>query len=263
MSRTRILLAILVLAFPLALAADEPPAPPPDLNAPPPNATRLPDGLVTRVLVPGKGTEKPIETDVLRLRYAVWQNDGKVIAVQAAPRSVVVPPDKMLPGWREAVMMMVPGEKRRCWVPSSLGAGKIPEGKTFVIDTELVAIIHRPPVPDDVAAPPADATRTKSGLAYVVLHPGKGDRHPSRSSTVVVDYTGWTTDGRMFDSSVMRGEPAEFPLERVIKGWTEGLQLMTVGEKVRMWIPGKLAYGEKPGMPHGMLVFDVELLGIK
>lgn len=263
MSRTRMLLAIVVLAFPLALAAAAPPAAPPDLNAPPPNATRLPDGLVTRVLAAGKGTEKPIETDVLRLRYAAWQNDGKVIAYQPESRSVVISPAKLLPGWREAVMMMVPGEKRRCWVPSSLGGGKIPDGKSFVIDTELVEIIHRPPVPDDVAAPPADATRTKSGLAYVVLHPGTGDQHPSRRSTVVVHYTGWTTSGRMFDSSVMRGEPAEFPLEGVIRGWTEGLQLMTVGEKVRMWIPGKLAYGQKRGMPHGMLVFDVELLGIK
>ena len=73
-------------------------------------------------------------------------------------------------------------------------------------------------------------------------------------------YTGWTTDGKMFDSSVMRGQPATFPLNRVIPGWTEGLQLMVVGEKRRFWIPEKLAYQGKEGAPKGMLVFDVELL---
>jgi len=70
----------------------------------------------------------------------------------------------------------------------------------------------------------------------------------------------------MFDSSVKRGQPARFPVGGVIKGWTEGLQLMTVGEKARFWIPADLAYGEhpaRPGMPSGMLVFDVELLSIK
>jgi peptidylprolyl isomerase len=81
----------------------------------------------------------------------------------------------------------------------------------------------------------------------------------------MVHYSGWTTDGQMFDSSVTRGQPASFPLDRVIAGWTEGLQLMVVGEKTRFWIPGKLAYGdtpERPGAPAGTLVFDVELLQI-
>ena len=70
----------------------------------------------------------------------------------------------------------------------------------------------------------------------------------------------------MFDSSVMRGQPATFPLGGVIKGWTEGVQLMAVGDKARFWIPGNLAYGDtptRPGAPAGMLVFDIELLGIK
>lgn len=121
------------------------------------------------------------------------------------------------------------------------------------------------PAPADVAAAPADAIRTASGLASRVLRPGTGTEHPTATSRVRVHYTGWTTDGRMFDSSVTRGEPAEFPLNGVIAGWTEGLQLMVVGEQRRFWIPGALAYGEtprRPGMPYGTLVFDVELLGI-
>ena len=76
---------------------------------------------------------------------------------------------------------------------------------------------------------------------------------------VTVHYTGWTTDGKMFDSSVTRGEPATFPLDQVIAGWTEGVQLMVVGETRRFWIPEALAYdGQRD--PRGMLVFDVELI---
>src|SRR5205085_9026670 len=130
---------------------------------------------------------------------------------------------------------------RRAWIPASLGGGKIDEGTSLVIDTELVEIVHRPRVPADVAAPPADATKTASGLAYKVLKAGDGVAHPRAGNTVVVHYSGWTTDGRMFDSSVMRGEPATFGLNQVIKGWTEGLQLMVPGEKTRFRIPGKLA----------------------
>ena len=118
------------------------------------------------------------------------------------------------------------------------------------------------PAPPDVAAPPKDAERTTSGLASKVLRPGTGSRHPTSTDTVEVHYTGWTTDGKMFDSSVARGRTAKFPLMRVIPGWTEGLQLMVVGEKRRFWIPENLAYGGRPGMPAGMLVFDVELLDI-
>jgi peptidylprolyl isomerase len=99
-------------------------------------------------------------------------------------------------------------------------------------------------------------------LAYKVLSPGKGKAHPKATSEVEVHYSGWTTDGKMFDSSIVRGRPATFPLNRVIAGWTEGVQLMVEGEKTRFWIPEALAYQGRPGAPAGMLVFDVELLRI-
>jgi FKBP-type peptidyl-prolyl cis-trans isomerase len=121
-------------------------------------------------------------------------------------------------------------------------------------------------VPSDLAAPPKQASKTASGLAYLRLHKGQGKRHPRASDRVRVHYSGWTTSGRMFDSSVARGEPAEFRLDAVIKGWTEGLQRMVVGDKTRFWIPAELAYGDsprRPGLPAGMLIFDVELLDIK
>ncbi len=118
------------------------------------------------------------------------------------------------------------------------------------------------PAPPDVNAAPKDAKKTASGLAYKVITPGKGKKHPTATSNVTVQYTGWTTDGKMFDSSVTRGEPATFPLDRVIKGWTEGVQLMVEGEKTRFWIPEPLAYGGRRA-PLGLLVFDVELLKIE
>lgn len=121
-----------------------------------------------------------------------------------------------------------------------------------------------PETPKDVAAAPADAKTTASGLSSKVLEKGKGEVHPKATDTVTVHYSGWTTDGKLFDSSVKRGQPASFPLNGVIAGWTEGVQLMVEGEKRRFWIPAKLAYGENPGAgtPAGVLVFDVELIKI-
>ncbi len=135
----------------------------------------------------------------------------------------------------------------------------------LVFDVELLEIIDRPAppaTPEDVSAPPASARRTESGLAYRVLERGTGREHPDAWDEVTVNYSGWRAeDGEMFDSSLTRGEPASFPLNRVIPGWTEGVQLMVVGETTRFWIPANLAYEGRPG-PQGMLVFDVELLEI-
>jgi peptidylprolyl isomerase len=138
----------------------------------------------------------------------------------------------------------------------------------LVFDVELVDIIPgvKPlDAPSDVAAPPKHATTTASGLAFVNLTKGSGKVHPFLRDRVRVHYSGWTTDGKLFDSSVARGEPTEFALDSVIKGWTEGVRLMVVGDKTRFWIPGRLAYGDspsRPGVPAGMLVFDIELLEI-
>ena len=101
---------------------------------------------------------------------------------------------------------------------------------------------------------------TPSGLQFTDSVLGDGDEATS-GQFVTVHYTGWTTDGKMFDTSLERGQPISFPLTCVIEGWTEGVQLMTIGEKMRFWIPERLAYQGKD--PKGMLVFDVELIAIK
>src|SRR6266705_5934820 len=115
------------------------------------------------------------------------------------------------------------------------------------------------PAPPDVAAPPADAAKTASGLATKVITPGTGKDHPAKDDVVTIHYTGWKTDGTMFDSSVTKGKPSSFPVGRVIAGFSEGLQLMVPGEKRRLWIPESLAY-KGAREPKGMLVFDVELV---
>jgi FKBP-type peptidyl-prolyl cis-trans isomerase len=124
-----------------------------------------------------------------------------------------------------------------------------------------IAVLAQTPAPADVAAPPKDAAKTASGLASKVIKPGTGKAHPAATDVVTVHYTGWTTDGKQFDSS-RQGPPASFPLNGVIKGWTEGVQLMVPGETRRFWIPEPLAYGGRQA-PFGMLVFDVELISIK
>ncbi|MGJ8663355.1 MAG: FKBP-type peptidyl-prolyl cis-trans isomerase [Marinicella sp.] len=109
---------------------------------------------------------------------------------------------------------------------------------------------------------------TESGMLYEVLQQGEGAKPASATATVVVHYTGSLIDGTKFDSSVDRGQPATFGLNQVIKGWTEGLQLMNTGSKYRFYIPPELAYGSdaKPGGligPNSTLIFDVELIEIK
>lgn len=134
-------------------------------------------------------------------------------------------------------------------------------GATKMVGGEAPAAA--PPAPADVAAIPADAEKSGTGLAWRVLKPGTGAQKPGPTTVVSVHYTGWTTDGKSFDSSISRGKPAQFPLNRVIPGWTEGLQLMVVGEERRFWIPQELAYNGKPGKPAGMLAFDVELIEVR
>jgi FKBP-type peptidyl-prolyl cis-trans isomerase len=160
---------------------------------------------------------------------------------------------------------MTIGETRRCWVPQALaynGRAGRPTG-TVVFDIELIDFRPSPLIaPPDVKGPPDDAKRTPSGLAYKVLRPGKGTRSPSPFSQVSVHYTGWTTEGRMFDSSVPSGMPRSMRLDEVIKGWSEGVPMMTEGERMRLWVPEKLAYEGKSD-PKGMLVFDIELVAIQ
>ena len=241
---------------------------PPDVAAPPGDARKEPSGLASKVLSPGTGTKHPAAEDKVKVNYTGWTTDGKMFD-SSITRGVPAefPLNGVIKGWTEGLQLMVVGEKHRFWIPEEMaykGKPGRPQGM-LVFDVELLDIKEAPkpiPAPPDVASVPIDAKKEKDGLASKVITKGTGKDHPPAKSTVKVHYTGWTTDGKMFDSSVARNEPASFPLDGVIAGWTEGVQLMVAGEKRRFWIPQELAYKGQPGAPAGMLVFDIELLEI-
>ncbi|PYJ09323.1 MAG: peptidylprolyl isomerase [Verrucomicrobia bacterium] len=264
-------LAFLAAAV-VALAAPIPP--PDDVAAPPADADKTASGLASKILTPGKGRLHPSKTDLVTVHYTGWTTDGKNFdSSLSRGKPASFPLDKVIAGWTEGVQLMVTGEKRRFWIPEDL-AYKGKEGRPagmLVFDVELISFtpVALPETssdptkaPEDVRRPPADAKRTASGLSYKILKAGSGSGHPESTSTVTVHYSGWTTDGKLFDSSYSRHQPATFQLNRVIPGWTEGVQLMVVGEKRRFWIPEALAYAGK-GPVDGDLVFDVELIAIK
>jgi peptidylprolyl isomerase len=250
------------------------PSAPPDVAEPPPTAQRSASGLAWKLLGKPKDGERPGPHDKVTMIFTAWTPEGEVIESSipdGEPRTLTI--SDLLPGLTEGLRLTAKGERRRFWIPAALATTGRPKKRGYsgpaVVDVQLVDFTKMPdpiPVPEDVDAPPADATRTASGLAYKILKRGKGKAHPKATNTVEVHYSGWTTDGQLFDSSVRRGKPISFPLTDVIKGWTEGVQLMVVGDKARLWIPSALAYGDKPareGMPAGPLVFDIELLAIR
>ena len=246
-------------AIPAAIPA------PADVAAPPADAQTTADGIASKVLTPGTGTDHPKPGDSVKVNYTGWTTDGKMFDSSIARnRPVVLPLDRVIAGWSEGLQLMVTGEKRRLWIPAKLayeGKPDRPQGM-LVFDVELLDILRVPPVPPDVAKPPADAQVTPSGLASKVLKPGTGSRHATADSIVRVHYTGWTTAGKMFDSSLAKGASAVFNLRKVVPGWTEGIPLMVEGETRRFWVPKNLAYRGEAGKPEGMLVFDVELIQI-
>lgn len=260
-------------AAPAAPAKNDIPAPA-DVAAPPADAAKTASGLVTKVLTPGTGKDHPGAQDQVKVHYTGWTKSGKMFdssVTRGEPATFKV--DQVIKGWTEGLQLMTVGEKRRLWIPGSLAYGDHPRmgapGGDLVFDVELLDIKAAPKPPEtpaDVKAPPATAKKTASGLSYTILKKGTGTKSPKATDTVTVHYSGWTTDGKLFDSSVTRGEPMSFALNQVIKGWTEGVQLMKVGDTARFWIPGNLAYGDKPtrpGAPAGMLVFDIELIDVK
>ncbi len=160
-------------------------------------------------------------------------------------------------------MLMKLGARLRFEVPQNLGIPNLTG--TTVWELELVDIMKPLPIPEFSMSAEDKVETTASGLKYEIIKAGEGES-PTAASTVTVHYAGWLTDGKLFDSSYGRGDPASFPLNRVIPGWTEGIQLMKVGGVYKFTIPGNLAYGTRGSPPDigpdATLVFYVELLEI-
>lgn len=236
---------------------------PDDVAAPPADATVTASGLAYRILTRGDRDDRPTPNATATADFSLWSTDGTLLDASSRHGGPATFPLKaVIPGFAEGVALLAPGDTARFWIPEALayrGAPGKPAGM-LVFDVTLHDFTSPPTAPADVAAPPADATVTASGLAYRVETPGTGKRHPTARSTVSVHYTGWLTDGTSFDSSLSRGRPLRARADQLIAGWTEGLQTMVVGETTRFWIPENLAYQGRAGMPAGMLVFDVTLL---
>jgi peptidylprolyl isomerase len=239
------------------------------VEIPPADAVKTDSGLAYKVTAPGRGSVHPTPNDLVKVVTLFWTKES----IESKPSSMSSPTAPILvgaimaSGLSEALQLMTTGQKMRLWLPEKLafaGAAGKPKGP-LMVDVMLLDVIAPPVTPPDVAAAPSDAQKTKSGLASKVVRPGTGTVRPKSSSTVTVHYTGWTPDGRIFDSSVIKGQPATFALGDVIRGWSEGVQLMVAGEVRRLWIPGRLAYDgvDQPGVPKGPLVFEIELIAIE
>jgi FKBP-type peptidyl-prolyl cis-trans isomerase len=252
------------------------PAAPPDVAAPPADAIRSVSGLAMTVLQAGSGTEHPTGDDCVIVRFTAWKRDGALFSTSGLHGETSTQClNAAIPGIAEALTAMAPGEKRRIWAPEELafathvahhGTKMLhadPPRVDLTFDVELVRILKAAKRPLNLKAPPREAFRTPSGVAILVLQPGAGTNHPSPGSRVTLNYSGWTADGQLFESTVTSGHPAIFFLGTTLAGWREGLQYMVAGEKARLWIPAVLAYGDRPAdkmVPAGDLVYDIELV---
>jgi len=261
-----------LLVFDIELISIKKAPKPPELKAPE-GAQKTTSGVSIKVTAKGTGSKSPKSEATAKVNITLWSAEGEMLDNTAQNGGPVdIPLDKLrLGGLSDAIKTMVDGEKKLAWIPADIAFGENPPPNApaggLVAELELISFkegVPPPQVPTDVSAAPADAKKSASGLASKVLAKGTGSAHPKATDTVTVHYSGWTPDGKLFDSSVTRGEPTSFGLNQVISGWTEGVQLMVIGEKRRFWIPAALAYGENPGggRPGGMLVFDIELIKI-
>lgn len=236
---------------------------PEDVAEPPDDAERRESGLATKLLVCGSGDSPPGPYDMVEVRYTGWTSDGVMFdstEVDDKPRSFNV--HGVVDGFSEGLQLMVAGEKRRLWIPPELGYGDEPgrpQG-TLVFDVELISLKRAPETPPDVAAPPEEAIRTDSGMAYKILEAGEGEERPGPEDHVVVHFSAWKPDGALYDSSVLREKPIDFSMDLTVPAFEEAFQMMVVGERRRLWVPMEMAQLDATSKITTDMVFDVELI---
>ncbi len=225
-----------------------------------------------------KKSTRPQQGDIVYVHYTGYFEDGKIFDSSIRrnePISFTLGKGQVIKGWDEGISKLAIGEKARLLIPYQLAYGEngrppiIPPKANLIFDVELINV-HQQVTPIPYNTKGKDTVKTASGLQYIKVQEVKGKAvKAEKGKTVNVHYTGYFKDGKIFDSSVQRGQPFTFKLGvgQVIKGWDEGIALMKVGEKVRFIIPYQLAYGENgyPGAipPKTDLIFDVELISVE
>jgi len=225
-------------------------------------------GVKYEIVQEGKGD--PIGTSPFDLHFSFWGPTGALIqTTTASGKPARITADKLnLAFLKEVLPLMRAGEKRLCEVPPALAFGSkavspdVPADSVTTWLLEVVRVVQALPVPQFVPREQMKLSKTPSGLEYEVVREGAG-RAPLPSDVVTVHYAGWLVDGKPFDASYTRGEPTSFPLRNVIRGWSEGLQLVKEGGAIRLVVPPELGYGQHGQgdviPPNAVLVFYVEL----
>jgi FKBP-type peptidyl-prolyl cis-trans isomerase len=236
--------------------------------------TTTKSGLKYRILRKSKDT-KPGEKDTVKVHYKGWLDGGKVFdsSYGESGEPISFPLNGVIPGWTEGLQFLGKGGMIELEIPHELGygvdgSGPIPPKATLHFIVELLDVVPAPKPLEPGAVDedaPEEFTTTKSGLKYRIRRKSDGKK-PAAADTVTVHYRGWLDDGEEFDSSYQRGKSISFPLNGVIKGWTEGVQLVGEGGMIELEIPYELGYGAQgsgPIPPKATLHFIVELISIK
>ncbi len=226
-------------------------------------------------LVAGAGA-RPGRNDLVTINLDGWRLNGATfLSTRSRHRPVQQSLAMMAPGFAVAVTTMQKGERAMMWIPPEVGYFGKPEepAETAVYQVELIDFEPAPATPPDVAAIPATAQRSRSGLASVVVTPGPGKVHPRSYDGVTFHYTGWSSLGRIFDSSELRKRPKSTPMYREWPGIEEALAAMVVGERRRIWLPraavatapagAEPLVEDQPGLPEGTLCLELSLLAIQ
>lgn len=247
-------------------------------------------GLQYKILAEGDG-KTPTKDGFVTVHYRGKFIDGTEFdSSHGRGEPATFPVGRVIPGFTEALLLMQEGDTFEVTIPSELGYGEngaggglIPGNSTLIFELELIEAMTEEEVATlqqrrieaaaaegreflDQNAKNEGVQTTESGLQYRIIEDGSG-KSPTEASQVTVNYSGKLINGEEFDSSYRRGQPASFPLNGVIKGWTEGLQLMNEGSKYEFFIPYELGYGERGSgsgsiPPYATLIFIVELISV-
>ncbi len=233
-----------------------------------------PSGLKYKILEHGKGKQAAAGSIVSVHYTGKFLNDTVFDSSykRGKPIQFTLGQGQVIKGWDEGIALLHVGDKAEFLIPPELAYGSrqmgtIPANSTLKFEVELMAV-KEPVKVEEYNVKGKDTLTTASGLQYIIVKDAPKGTAAVAGHKVSVHYSGYLTDGKMFDSSVKRDQPFEFTLGvgQVIKGWDEGVALMKEGEKCRFIIPYQLAYGERGYLgaipPKATLVFDVELLKV-